>query len=198
MQGFKVVADNTTLVYLTKLDIWFPVLDLLRIPFSQIHIPQEVKREYRIGADKDPHRHELLQRIEGNDRFWRDCHEFDPYIRALLDSEDGIEPGESEVFAQFMSIGARYIISDDRRFTIAINKRYPYITILTTLHVLCMLEQTGCIAEWPDCMRNYARIRKTTAKDLRKVYVESAKLTGVKKGKKEISEKCSLKILGVS
>jgi len=198
MQGFRVVADNTTLVYLTKLDTQFPVFNLLKVHFSQFHVPQEVKREYRNGAKKEPIRNHLLNRIEGPDKFWTDCHEFDPYVKAFLDTADGIDSGESEVFAQYMSIKARFIISDDGPFIKAIKQTYPHTTILTTLHVLCMLEIHGFIADWADCLKKYAAIRKFTATELRKAYVEAATYSGVNKEKKEISRKCSVKKLGIS
>ena len=133
------VIDNVTLVNLTKLK-HHHIFNSLRSLFSQIHIPQEVRKEYEVQISKEPDRVWVLERLRPNQGFYSACDRYDTIALSIIKGIKGIDRGEAEAVAQYRTINSHYILSDDVKFKKAILSFDSRIKVLTTLHIVAMLD----------------------------------------------------------
>jgi predicted nucleic acid-binding protein len=188
----RVVIDTTALVYFTHLQKNFDIFGYLRLIFQQILIPSTVKTEYEIGLAKQPERNWLLQKLKPNQGFYTLCTRYDSIQLAFLATTKGIHSGEAETAAQYQKAGARYIISDDKDFSKAVQKIYPHCAVISSLHVIAMLEFNGTVKKCDKLKLELHAIRPFNSAQLRAAYAEVAKELGLNITKKEMSQKTSL------
>jgi predicted nucleic acid-binding protein len=191
------VIDNDTLVNLTQLK-HLRVFDSLRSLFQQIHIPQEVKREYEIQLAKEPDRVWMLDKLRPNEGFYSFCTRYDKIVLSVIQSKKNIDKGEAEVVAQQKEVNAHYILSDDLKFHKAIKAIDSNVKILTTLHLIAMLDIRKLLINSKEMLRELHSHYKFESFDLRTAYKESAKELGLALPKKILNNKCSFKKLGLS
>lgn len=191
------VIDNDTLVYLTKLK-HFKIFDSLRSLFQQIHIPQEIKREYEIQQGREPDRVWILDRLRPNEGFYSFCTRYDKIVLTIIQGEKDIHKGEAEVFAQQKEVNAHYILSDDLKFHRAIKAIDSNVKILTTLHIIAMLDIRQLLINSEEIVKALHPHYKFESYDLRTAYKESAKELGFDLPKKILNNKCSFKKLGLN
>jgi predicted nucleic acid-binding protein len=189
------VIDNDALVNLTKLK-HLRIFDSLRLLFQQIHIPQEVKREYEIQQGREPDRVWILDRLRPNAGFYSFCTRYDKIVFTIIQGEKNIHKGEAEVFAQQKAVNAHYILSDDRRFHKAIKAIDSNVKILTTLHIIAMLDIRQLLINSEEIVKALYPHHKFKSYDLRTAYKESAKELGFELPKRMLNNKCSFKKLG--
>ena len=187
-----VIIDNTALVYLTHLQEHCNIFYFLRSIFTRVLIPGEIKNEYEKGVIKHPQRNSLLQKIRINSGFYALCTRYDSIALAVLKSTKGIDPGEAEAAAQHNKVGAYCIISDDNDFTKAILQIYPGIKIITSLHIIAMLELQKIVISSTEIKLKLCEIRPYKSKHLREAYQDTAKTLGLNIHKKAISKMTSL------
>lgn len=192
-----VVIDNDTLVYLTKLK-HLKIFDSLRSLFQQIHIPQEIKREYEIQQSREPDRAYVLERLRPNEGFYSFCTRYDKIVLTIIQGEKDIHKGEAEVFAQQKEVNAHYILSDHLRFHRAIKAIDSNVKILTTLHIIAMLDIRQLLVNSEEIVKALHPHYKFESYDLRIAYIESAKELGFDLPKKVLNNKCSFKKLGLN
>lgn len=113
-----------------------------------------------------------------------------------MQSAVGIDPGEAAAVAQFQKLSARFIISEDGKFHENAPKLYPGITIIKLKHVFAMLDINNLI-DWALCISLLHKKRKMTSSELRIAYLSVAKWYGLEISGKKLSEKTSLKKLGL-
>ena len=191
------VIDNDTLVYLTKLK-HLRIFDSLRSLFQQIHIPQEIKREYEIQQAREPDRVWILDRLKPNEGFYSFCTQYDKIILTIIEGEKNIHKGEAEVYAQQKKVNAHYILSDDLRFHKAIKAIDSSVRILTTLHIIAMLDIRQYLLNSEEVVKALHPHYGFESYDLRMAYIESAKELGFTIPKRVLNNKCSFKKLGLS
>ena len=191
------VIDNDTLVYLTKLK-HLKIFDSLRSLFQQIHIPQEIKKEYEIQQCREPDRAYVLERLRPNEGFYSFCTRYDKIVLTIIQGEKDIHKGEAEVFAQQKAVNAHYILSDDLRFHRAIKAIDSNVKILTTLHIIAMLDIRQLLVNSEEIVKALHPHYKFESYDLRTAYIESAKELGFDLPKKVLNNKCSFKKLGLN
>jgi len=190
------VIDNNTLVYLTKLK-HFKIFESLQSLFQQIHIPQEVKREYEIQQGREPDRVWILDKLRPNEGFYSFCTRYDKIVLTIVQGARNIHKGEAEVFAQQKEVNAQYILSDDLKFRKAIKAIDSNVKILTTLHIIAMLDINKLIMNTEEMVKTLHPHYKFESHDLRTAYKESAKELGFDLPKKLLNNKCSFKKLGL-
>jgi predicted nucleic acid-binding protein len=191
------VIDNDTSVNLTQLK-HFKVFDSLRSLFQQIHIPQEVKREHEIQLAKEPDRVWMLDKLRPNEGFYSFCTRYDKIVLSVIQSKKNIDKGEAEVVAQQKEVNAHYILSDDLKFHKAIKAIDSNVKILTTLHLIAMLDIRQLLINSKEMLRELHSHYKFESFDLRTAYKESARELGLDLPKKILNNKCSFKKLGLS
>jgi len=179
------VVDTDSLINLTHLKI----LKLLQSLFSQIHIPMEVRKEYELMKHKEPDREWLLERLKPNEGFYSLCTKYDTISFVVLKGLKGIHTGEAEVAAQHLEIGTNYIISDDLSFKESLNRRFPHAKIISTLHIISMLDLHRLIHNRDVLLRTLHLKSPVNIQLLRASYWESAKEYGIHITKKEVNDK---------
>lgn len=191
------VIDNDTLVYLTKLN-HHGIFDLLRSLFRQIHIPQEVRKEYEVQLSREPERVYLLEKLWPNEGFYSFCTRYDNMVLTFIQGVKNIHKGEAEVIAQQKAVNAHYILSDDLRFHKAIKAIDSTVKIFTTLHIIAMLDIQNDLVNSDKIVKTLHQYYKFESYDLRTAYIESAKELGFTLPKKVLNNKCSFKRLGLN
>lgn len=173
-------------------DKQFPVLDLLRNLFATLHFPQKVVNEYAAGALKEPSRQWLINKLRPESGFFRLCTNFDSIVQVTASRYKGMDPGESEAYAQLRKVHAHMIISDDKRFIKALNALDHTVQVYSSLHILCWLQLSGFIADWKTAISRMYRVRRFTSAELRKAYTDILFTLGISIPKQKISSMCSL------
>lgn len=192
MQRYSAIVDASTLIYYTRLKKDYNILPKLRLVFSRLLIPTEIKSEFERGATKDPNRDEIIQQIRIHGSFLTLCTSFDLVAKVLLETTKGIDKGEAEAVAQNKQVKARFILSDDKKFTKAIRSLDKYVTVISTLHIIAMLDLHMFEMEVHYLVRHFHKIQKFKSRDLRQAYVEVCNWYGISIPKKQLSRKCSL------
>lgn len=190
------VIDNDTLVNLTKLKR-FGIFDSLRSLFQQIHIPQQVIKEYEIQQEREPDRVWMLNHLRPNIGFYSLCTRYDQIVLSFIASEKNIHKGEAEVLAQQREVLAHYILSDDLRFHKAVKSIDPKAKLLTTLHIIAMLDIRQLLPNTKDILKALRPHYKFESNNLRQAYTASARELGFILNKKMLNEKCSFKKMGL-
>ncbi len=167
-------------------------MDLLRNLFNTLYFPSKVVNEYSHGAQKEPHRQWLIDKLRPENGFFRLCTSYDSILLANVQGYKGIDAGEAETFAQLRRVDANIIISDDKEFIAALQGLDPTIKIYSTLHILCWLSLAGLLKDWESAIVGIHRIRKFKSAELRRAYEEVLFANGLSKSKKEISRMCSI------
>lgn len=191
------VIDNDTLINLTKLK-HHNIFNSIRFLFSQIHIPQEVRKEYELQVEREPDRVWILERLRPNEGFYSFCTRYDSMTLTLLKGKKYIDKGEAETVAQQKEVNAHYILSDDIKFQKAIRSIDSRIKIFTTLHIIAMLDIRKFIANPDEMVKTLHSFNPFTSSHLRSVYIESAEELGITLSKKFLNNKCSIKKLGLN
>lgn len=189
----KVIIDTSTLIYFTQLHQEFDMFRYLQIIFGQVLIPEEIKNEFARGIGKQPERSYLLEKIKPDRGFYTLCTQYDRINMALLKSTKGIDAGEAEATAQYQTVSAHYILSDDRRFTESVSMRFPYINIISSLHIVAMIDLSRQVPDCTSLTQALHRQRPFKSAQLREAYQSVAQMLGVAITNKEISKKTSLK-----
>lgn len=190
------VIDNVTLVNLTKLK-HHHVFSSLRNLFSQIHIPQQVRKEYEVQISKEPDRVWVLERLRPNEGFYSACDRYDTISLTVIKGIKGIDAGEAEAVAQYRNVNSSYILSDDHRFKKAILSFDPRIKVLSTLHIIAMLDIRQLIVNVDEIIKSLYSVHPFSSNNLRKAYKDSANELGIPVSKKILNAKCSFKRLGL-
>ncbi len=185
------VIDNVTLVNLTKLK-QHDIFNAIRFLFSQIHIPQEVRKEYEVQLAREPDRAWVLERLMPNRGFYSFCTRYDSATFTLLRGVKDIHKGEAEAVAQKRSVEAHYILSDDLRFQTAIKNIDSTIKVFTTLHIIAMLDMRQLVTNPKSIIKTLHSVHPFKSRHLRTAYTESAKELGITLSKKVLNNKCSL------
>ena len=186
------IIDNSALVYLTRLQEHCDIFSFLRSIFTQVLIPSEIKNEYEKGVIKQPERNLLLQKIRLNRGFYALCTRYDSIEFKLLATTKGIDAGEAEAAAQHRKVGAYCIISDDKDFTAAILKIYPNIKIITSLHIIAMLELQKIVISCDKLKLRLCEICPYKSRHLREAYMQTSEVLGLNIHNKVISKMTSL------
>lgn len=186
------VIDNASLVYLSHLHNRKPVFHYLNNLFNTIYFPSEVVKEYAKGAEREPHRQWILQRLKPEQGFYRLCNTYDSFVMITVENYKGIDKGEAETYAQLKRVQAHLIISDDKDFTAALKELDSSIKVYNTLHLICWLHVAGLLPDWESMIKNLHQLRSFKSKELREAYIEIIQKFGLSVSKKEISAKCSL------
>jgi predicted nucleic acid-binding protein len=190
------VIDNVTLVNLTKLK-HYKIFDSLHNLFSRIHIPQEVRNEYERQVSREPERIWILEKLRPNEGFYSACDRYDTFVLVLIRGLPGIDKGEAEAVAQFRTLNSNYILSDDKKFKKAIYKYDASIKVLSTLHIIVMLDILNYSSNTKVILKELYFIHHFSSKELRLAYKYCANDRGIHLDKKTLNDKCSFKALGL-
>lgn len=190
------VIDNASLVNLTYLK-HLHIFRSLQLLFSQIHIPAEVRKEYEVRLKKEPERAWLLERLRPNEGFYSFCTRFDTLSFDILKTKKGIDKGEAEAAAQQKEVNAHYVLSDDIHFQKAIRSIDSRIKIVTTLHIIAMLDIRQFLQNRDEIIKTLHSVHPFNSSSLRLAYNESARELGISISKKVLNDKCSLKKMGL-
>jgi predicted nucleic acid-binding protein len=192
-----VVVDNTALVNFTYLRD-FGIFGYLRSIFDRMHIPTEVKAEYEKSLAHEPIREWMLEQMFPDRGFYSLCTKFDMVVHSFVKTIEGIDKGEAEIVAQQKALGARCVLSDDKRFTKAIKTVDPYIKVITTLHVIAMLDMNRLLTNREKLLIQLHTKYPFKAGDLKLAYKDTIWEMGIRMSRKEFDRKISLKALGLS
>ena len=190
----RALIDNDALVNLTHLRE-LGIFDLIRNLFSQVLIPEEVKNEYALQKENEPHRDIILQRLLPNRGFWALCTHYDQLSAVFLYDFNGIDKGEAELVSQAEKIGVRLIISDDVKFKNTLESINENLLVVSSLYIIAALDINGFILDQPSLIKAMHEIRPFKSRQLRESYEVALHEYSLKWTKKKISEKTSLKKL---
>lgn len=155
----------------------------------------EVKTEYERMLSREPDRVWVLERLKPNQGFYSLCSSYDSLAVEFYKMIKDVDSGEAEAAAQQKKIGANYVLSDDLRFRIAITKVDPTIRVLTTLHVIALLDLNKFLLDTKPLLRTHLAQHPFSSKLLREAYEDSAKDLSIVLTKKDIEKKCGIKEL---
>jgi hypothetical protein len=153
---------------------------------------------YEIQLAKEPDRVWMLDKLRPNEGFYSFCTRYDKIALSVIQSKKNIDKGEAEVVAQQKEVNAHYILSDDLKFHKAIKAIDLNVKILTTLHLIAMLDIRQLLINSKEMLRELHSHYKFESFDLRTAYKESARELGLDLPKKILNNKCSFKKLGLS
>ncbi len=185
------VVDTSTLINLTFIK-HLQIFNHLQNLFLRIHIPTKVKSEYELTLRHEPDRAWLLERLKPNEGFYSFCTRYDSTVLSIIQSVKHIDAGEAEAVAQLKKVNANYILSDDERFSKALKKIDPYVKVISTWHVLAMLDLLQIVLNSDEIIRALYKRCPFPKSRLRKAYVESYREFGLRPSKKHINQKCDL------
>jgi len=196
LMRITVVVDNTALVNFTYLKD-LGMFGYLKSIFDRMHIPTEVKAEYQKRLAREPVRGWMLDRIFPDRGFYSLCTKFDTAVHGFLRSIKGIHKGEVEVAAQQKALGVRCVLSDDKAFSRAIKTIDPYVKVITTLHVIAMLDMNRLLRNREELLIRLHAKQPFKAKDLRVAYRDTISEMGIYMSRRDFDRKISLKSLGL-
>lgn len=183
------VIDNDALVNLYTLNKKHPgLLNKLQFIFNEINIPLEVKTEFLNYKNNDLNRIKFIESIKLDRGFIRLCSRFDPIVMALLQAYKDIHVGEKEVVAQKMKTSVYWIISDDRRFTIALKAYDKNITVINTIGIIAMLELNELIDNCNQLKDNLNKHRPFKKEQLREAYEKISNHLGIQLDPKKLKK----------
>jgi predicted nucleic acid-binding protein len=188
------IIDNAALVNFTGLKNHY-IFDHLRLLFKRVHIPMEVKTEYERMRAYDPERVWVLERLKPDQGFYSLCSSYDSLAVKFYKMIKDVDSGEAEAAAQQKKIGANYVLSDDVRFKRAITRVDSTIRVMTTLHIIALLDLNKFVLDTKPLLRAHLAQHAFSSKDLREAYLDCAKELSVVLSKKEIQQKCGTKHL---
>lgn len=186
------VIDNSSLVYLSHLHKQKSFFHYLNNLFHTVYFPSEVVKEFARGSQTEPHREWILQRLKPEQGFYRLCTTYDSLVMSMVENYKGIDKGEAETYAQLKKVNAHLVISDDKKFIVALKQLDINIRIYTTLHLISWLEHSKLIPDWKGLISEIHQLRPFSSKELREAFLQVAEHLGLPVHKKNVSEKCSL------
>ncbi|MBL0745014.1 hypothetical protein [Chryseolinea lacunae] len=191
------IIDTTTLVSFTYLKD-LGIFHYLRSYFHRVHIPTKVKTEYEAMLGREPSREWVLERLRLNEGFYSLCTKYDLITLQIYKTVAGIDDGEAEAAAQQKVVGATYILSDDVIFSNALKQIDRHIKVITTLHVIALLDMNQLLSNRDEILRTFHRRRKFKSIHLRQAYTEIVAGLGLQMHKKVLNAKTSMKALGLA
>lgn len=189
-----VVVDNTALVNFTYLKD-LGMFGYLKSIFDRMHIPTEVKAEYEKRLAREPIRGWMLDRMLPDRGFYSLCTKFDTAVHGFLKRVKGIHKGEAEVVAQQKALGVRCVLSDDKAFLRAIKTIDPYVKVITTLHVIAMLDMNRLLRNREELLIRLHAKQPFKARDLRAAYKDTISEMSIYVSKRDLDRKSSLRAL---
>jgi predicted nucleic acid-binding protein len=192
MQKSAVIIDATTLIYYSKLKKDYDFFAKLRLIFTNLLIPTEIKNEFALGAMLEPERNHVLNQIKISGSFFTLCTTFDMLTKVILETTKGIDKGEAEAVAQHKQVKTRFLLADDKKFIKAIAIADRYVQVISTLHIIAWLDLLKFEPNAPQVIRHFYSIYRFESKELHLAYREVASWFGIHLSGKALSEKCSL------
>lgn len=190
-----VLIDNDALVKFTKIK---EIFNLMRNIYWRLEIPMEVKNEYERHAIYEPERIPILSQLRPNTGFWSLCTQLDSFSQATLYKHEGIDKGEAELLSQGEKKNIRIIISDDKKFKETADSLYKNFLIVKPLFVIASLDINGFLPNKDLILKKFHSHYRFKSKDLREAYQMALKDYSLNWTKKKISERTSLKKLGIT
>lgn len=185
------IVDNSTLINLTFVK-HLGIFDYLQNLFSRIHIPTKVKSEYEFVLQHEPDRAWLLERLRPNSGFYSFCTQYDSIVLSMIQSVKHIDAGEAEAVAQLKKVNANYILSDDIKFSNALKAIDPYVKVISTWHVLAMLDLLSIVPDTDEIIQALNNKVSFSKSRLRVAYIDTFRELGIRLSKKHINQKCDL------
>lgn len=145
-----------------------------------------------------PERAWLLEKLKPNTGFYSFCTRYDSVVLCTIQTVKDIDAGEAKAVAQFLKVNANYILSDDHRFTVALKMKEPNIKVLSTLHILAILDLNRITLDVDRLIQVLHRERPLSKSKLRKAYVDSHIELGIRMSKKWVDKKCDFARLKVT
>lgn len=193
-----ILIDNDALARLTPIT---GVFDLMRNLYYRIEVPTKVKEEFEDGATRyNPERIPILNQLRPNSGFWSLCTQMDSLSVVMLFTIKGIDKGEAELISQGEKKNIRIIISDDGPFKKAADKLNKNFLIVSPLFIFASLDINEFLPNRISIIQQYynSRAGGFSSRDLREAYQLALKEYGLNWTKKKLSEKTSLKKLGIT
>ena len=170
----------------------------MRNLYYRVEVPTKIKDEYENGAAKfNPERIPILNQLRPNTGFWSLCTQLDRFSVVMLFNYKGIDEGEAELISQGEEKNIRTIISDDAAFKKAADNLNKNFLIVNPLFILASLDINGFLPNRMSIIQDYFDSRPFRSKDFRKAYKIALREYGLNWTKKKISERTSLKKLGI-
>ncbi len=195
MRQPPVIIDNSTLVYYTKIQSTYPIWEKVRLLFPYVLIPQEIKNEYARGAEREPERNRIIDKLRLDSGFFRLCSKYDSVVKSLLETQKDIDKGEAEAIAQQKNFPASLFLTDDKRFVSKAKEIDRTVRIITSLHLAAMIDILNLDTEHnrSKFIKKLHPIMKFNSQEYREAFREVSFWYGSNISKKEISNRTSLK-----
>jgi predicted nucleic acid-binding protein len=187
------IVDNTVLSNLVDVGL-SESLDKIRAMFERLYIPEKILEEFlNVPEPYLSVRQRFADSILYDRGFFRRCNTFDPIILGVLQTQPGIDAGESEAIAQAVKHGVLILLTDDTRCKNYVKKNYSYIICYNTPFLIALLDLNRFIV-YPELVWKslYARHRFKSS-DLRNAYLDACNLIGFSPDRKFLNAKCSMK-----
>src|SRR5690606_10685282 len=149
MNPFNTIVNTATLIYLSKVEQYFPIREVLPNLFYSLLVPEKVVEEFNRGLIKHPEDYPFADAIDRGE-FLEKCSTYDSGTLDLMKAEKNVHDGEAEAAAQQLIINSDFIWSDDKKFTVAIKKLLPSVKVFNSLHIVALLDLKNYIADYPD------------------------------------------------
>jgi predicted nucleic acid-binding protein len=185
------VLDSSTLINLTSIR-HLHIFNHLQSIFLRIHVPSKVKSEYEVMLKHEPDRAWFLEKLRPNKGFYSYCTQYDSIVLSMIQPVKHIDAGEAEAVAQLKKVNASYILSDDERFSKALKTIDPFVKVISTLHILAMLDLSKVILNSDEIIQALYNKNPFPKSRLRNAYMDCYKEFGIKHSKKHINQKCEL------
>jgi predicted nucleic acid-binding protein len=188
------IIDTSFLIYSTRLKE-VNLLKNLRLFFDYILFPKEVRIEFAPDENipENRIRNEILGQIEISQGFYRACDTYDLVVLDILKSIPKIDDGEAEAIAQSQSRLVPFVLIDDKNALKKLPEMFSHIKFYNTLTIVSLLDITGFIDNYNECIRGLYGLRKFKSAELRKAYQVALDHISVSISPKQLSRKSSLK-----
>lgn len=192
----RIIIDNSVLRLIPSFKS-FNFYNQVKLLFSEVLIPQEIKLEFAKSMDHYPERQKILDTIRIAKSFYVLCTTYDPVVLDTIKTIKGIDKGEAEAAAQYKKTTVFGILSDDYVFWKAAQQAQLNLRFIDSLYVFALLDIQGFLPDRQECFKEYYAKRKFDAKKLRVAYEQAYSHLSIQHTKKQLSEKCNLQKLGL-
>lgn len=199
---YSAIFDNTVFNISARL-LSIDLVQIAATLFDKIVVPSHILTEIqRFPTGCEPF---VAQKMECYARqvgeLFELCTTYDNITLAFIQTMPNVDLGEAEAIAQANKRNIRFFFTDDERCIHALKGKFSNIYFVSTLYLIALLDIHKYIHDYPTLIKEYNQYKSLKNKKHKKLfrdeYWRACSDLGIPISKKELSQKTSLKKLGV-
>ncbi len=193
----RIIIDNSVLSLIPSFKS-IKFYNQIKLLFSEILVPMEIKNEFAKQIGKHPERQIILDFLGLSNSFYKLCTTYDTVVFETIKTVKGIDKGEAEAVAQYKKIPVFGILSDDYTFWKAAQSANLSLRLFDSLYIFAMLDLQYYLPNRKDCFKEYHQMRKFDAPKLKTAYQVAYNDLSLSYTTRELYAKYNFKNLGLT